>query len=105
MTLEKRLARIGLVRLENPSLESNHGKTPLMRLVEQQTGRELEDLLLELYHERKLTLAAISDRVGVPLPTVAAWMAKFRLSRAALARRALESLAIGAPVAQKGDQP
>lgn len=83
------------MRLENPSLERNSGRTPLMRLVEQETGRDLPGLLQELYHERRLTLAAISARVGVPVPTVAAWMARFELSRAALARRALDSLSTG----------
>lgn len=64
-----------------------------MLLVERETGWDLPDLLRELYHERGLTLAAISRRLGVPVPTVAAWMARFELSRAALARRALESMA------------
>jgi DNA-binding XRE family transcriptional regulator len=50
-------------------------------LVQQRTGRELPELLRELYVEKRHTQQEIAQALGVHRMTVAEWLAEFGISR------------------------
>jgi transposase-like protein len=56
-------------------------KTYAQRLVQQSTGREVDELLRELYVERRLSDQEISAVIGVPRATIAAWRQDFGITR------------------------
>ncbi len=56
-------------------------KTPTRRLVELTTGRDLKDVLQELYVERGYTFVEIGKALGVSRETVRLWVDEFGLVR------------------------
>lgn len=45
-----------------------------MQEMEHRLGRDLDDVLRELYHEEGLTQRQVGDRLGIDSSTVARWM-------------------------------
>lgn len=56
-------------------------KSRAEQVVEQRTGRELPELLRELYVERRHTQEEIADAIGVHRVTVTKWIAQFGITR------------------------
>lgn len=50
-------------------------------MVEERTGRSLEQYLRELYVDRRLTDQEIGDLLGVHRMTVSAWRSQFGIDR------------------------
>lgn len=50
-------------------------------MVEQRTGRDLPELLRELYVDRRHTQEEIAESLGVHRITVTKWLARFDISR------------------------
>lgn len=51
------------------------------QLVRERTGREPEDLLRELYVEKRHSQQEIADALGVSRMTVATWLAEYGITR------------------------
>lgn len=51
-------------------------------LVQLRTGREPEDLLRELYVEKRATQQEIAEALGVDRTTVMSWLRQYGISRA-----------------------
>lgn len=49
-------------------------KSIAMQEMEHRLGRDLDDVLRELYHEEGLTQRQVGDRLGIDSSTVARWM-------------------------------
>jgi len=49
------------------------------QIVEARLGREIPDLLDDLYHRRGLTQEAIASQLGVSRMTVQRWMTKYAI--------------------------
>lgn len=56
-------------------------KSHAQMLVEERTGRQLEELLRDLYVGRRHTQEEIADALKVSRPTVKNWLADFGISR------------------------
>lgn len=56
-------------------------KSRAEQVVEQRTGRELPDLLRELYVEQRATQEEIAAALGVHRVTVTKWLAAFGITR------------------------
>ncbi len=60
-------------------------KTPVksfaLELVQSRTGREPEELLRELYVQKRHTLTEIGDALGVSRETVRGWLVDFGIGR------------------------
>lgn len=56
-------------------------KSRTEQVVEQRTGRELPDLLRELYIEQRVTQEEIAEALGVHRVTVTKWLGQFGISR------------------------
>lgn len=50
-------------------------------LVRERTGRDVEELLRELYLERRHTQQEVADALGVSRPIVLAWLRRYGISR------------------------
>lgn len=50
-------------------------------VVRLRTGRDVEELLRELYIEQRHSQAAVADALGVSRQTVALWLARYGMSR------------------------
>lgn len=64
-------------------------RTKSMRRVENETGRDLADLLTDLYYRQSLTLGEIALQVGVPIGTLGGWFVRLGISRSELARNSI----------------
>lgn len=49
-------------------------KSIAMQEMEHQTGRDLTEMLQDLYHARRLTQRQIADELGIDTSTVTRWM-------------------------------
>ena len=56
-------------------------KSRAEQVVEGRTGRELPDLLRELYVEKRYTQQEIADAIGVHRITVLGWLRDFDITR------------------------
>lgn len=56
-------------------------KSTVQRLVQQRTGRDIEEHLRELYVEKRLTDREIADLLGVHRLTVSEWRRAFGINR------------------------
>jgi DNA invertase Pin-like site-specific DNA recombinase len=56
-------------------------KSYAKELVRRSTGREVPDILRELYVERRHTQQEIADALGVSRMAIAAWLAEYGISR------------------------
>jgi transposase len=56
-------------------------KSRAEQVVEQRTGRELPELLRELYVDKRHTHEEIAEALGVHRVTVTRWIASFRITR------------------------
>lgn len=56
-------------------------KSRARQVVEGRTGRELPELLRDLYLTQRLTQQEIADAIGVHRITVTKWLADFAISR------------------------
>jgi transposase len=56
-------------------------KSRAEQVVEQRTGRDLPELLRELYVDRRHTQEEIAESLGVHRITVTKWLARFDISR------------------------
>lgn len=57
------------------------GKSYAQMLVAERTGREVADLLRELYVDKRHTQEEIARALGVTRPTVAMWLREFGINR------------------------
>lgn len=55
-------------------------KTPLMRLVQERTGRDIETLLRELYVEKRHSDREIAEALGLERATVQQWRERYGIS-------------------------
>lgn len=56
-------------------------KTPLQLLVQERTGRDLRELLTELYVEKGRTDAEIAGAIGVTRAVVQQWRTQYGIKR------------------------
>lgn len=56
-------------------------RSPLQRLVEANTGRDIEELLRELYLERRHSDAEIAKAAGVSRTVITKWRTEFGIAR------------------------
>lgn len=57
------------------------GKAYAKEVVQRVTGRDLADLLRELYVERRFTQAEIAEALDVSRDTIVRWLAEYGISR------------------------
>ncbi len=57
------------------------GKTYAEKLVQSSTGREVDDLLRELYVEKKYSQEEIARALGVSRGAIVSWLTKYDISR------------------------
>lgn len=57
------------------------GKTYAQALVEERTGRDIEELLRELYVDRRYSQEEIAKALGLSRPLISDWLRDFGISR------------------------
>lgn len=66
-----------------PMLRNPPNRTHAQSLVTLRTGRPVDELLRELYVERRLSQADIATELGITRVTVAMWLREFGIQRPA----------------------
>jgi DNA-binding XRE family transcriptional regulator len=64
-----------------PMLRNAPNRTHAQELVTLRTGRPVEEVLQELYVERRLSQADIASELGITRVTVAMWLREFGIDR------------------------
>ena len=76
------------MRISN-SFAGTAARTKSMRRIEAATGRDLAELLTDLYYRQSLTLGEIALQIGVPIGTLGGWFVRLGISRSELARNSI----------------
>lgn len=54
-------------------------KTSLMKLIELEQGKPIEQILFDLYWTKKMTMVEVGREIGVDQGTVCKWMERFNI--------------------------
>lgn len=60
---------------------NSDGKSYAQQLVTERTGRDVAELLRELYVDKRHTQEEIARALGITRPTVTSWLREFGISR------------------------